>query len=119
MTLPRPASGNATSAPTPVANSAVPNAPSVRFKACRTAGMRDTQLAKPNPLRKKMAAVAARALDFEMDVDIGVEGLRFFGLEHLTCTNEHIRVVSSILEHHGKGTLLTAPAGPMTWRGTG
>jgi len=28
--------------------------------------MRDTQLAKPNPLRKKIAATAARALDLEM-----------------------------------------------------
>lgn len=65
-TLPRPVSGNATSAPTAVANRAVPKAPSVRFRACRTAGMRDTQLAKPNPLRKKIAATAARALDLEM-----------------------------------------------------
>jgi hypothetical protein len=31
--------------------------------------MRDTQLAKPNPLRKKRAAVAARAWDFEMGLE--------------------------------------------------
>ena len=65
----RPVSGNATSAPTAVAKSAVPKAPSVRFSACRTAGMRDTQLAKPKPLRKKMAAMAARAWDFEMGLE--------------------------------------------------
>jgi hypothetical protein len=31
--------------------------------------MRDTQLAKPNPLRKKMAAMAARAWDFETGLE--------------------------------------------------
>jgi len=93
----RPVSGNATSAPTAMAKSAVPKAPSVRFSACRTAGMRDTQPAKPNPLRKKMAAMAARAWDFEM----GLEGiLRLRRPEW--CVVERIRVVSSILEHGGK-----------------
>ncbi len=69
IVLLRPVSGNATSAPTAMAKSAVPKAPSVRFSACRTVGIRDTQLAKPNPLRKKMAAMAARAWDLEMGLE--------------------------------------------------
>ena len=105
IVLLRPVSVNATSAPTAVARSAVPKAPSVRFRACRTAGMRDTQLAKPNPLRKKMAAIAARAWDFEMGLE---DILRLRRPER--CVFERIRVLSSIFEHHGKrGGLRPAP----------
>jgi hypothetical protein len=111
IVLLRPVSGNATSAPTAVAKSAVPKAPSVRFRACRTAGMRDTQLAKPNPLRKKMAAIAVRAWDFEM----GLEGiLRLRRSER--CIFERIRVLSSILVH---GASAAAPRARLSLSGAG
>ena len=107
IVLLRPASGNATSAPTAVAKSAVPKAPSVRFRACRTAGMRETQLAKPNPLRKKTVEIAARARDFEM----GLEDI-FTLRRSERCVIERIRVVSSILVHQGKRGCGLRPALP-------
>jgi hypothetical protein len=57
--------------------------------------MRDTQVAKPNPLRKKMAAVAARAWDLEIGIGLGVAGA-------VACRFERIGVLSSIKEHSRK-----------------
>jgi ribose 5-phosphate isomerase len=56
--------------------------------------MRDTQLAKPNPLRKKMAAMAARAWSFEMGIGIGA-GSGVVWLRSIV----HNRAYSSSIEH--------------------
>jgi 3,4-dihydroxy-2-butanone 4-phosphate synthase len=60
--------------------------------------MRDTQVAKPNPLRKKMAAVAARAWDFEIAITLA-----------RACRFERIGVLSSIKEHSRKRVAATSP----------
>ncbi len=56
-----PVLGSATTDPTAIASRTRPSWPLVRPKLDRTSGIRDTQLAKTSPLRKKVSPTALRA----------------------------------------------------------
>ena len=57
-----PVDGSATTAPIEAASRSSPSLAGLRSRACRTDGIREAQVAKAKPLRKKVASTALRAV---------------------------------------------------------